>query len=94
MWYSLEPPRRGDSNEYANICFEHKYGNIRVCLFENFQFLEVKLSVYLNTRDLIMERPVNLLKVGEGSVCMCERGGGVWGGHVYVGRGVGVGVAF
>ena len=23
--YSLEPPRRGGSNEYHNLCFEQKY---------------------------------------------------------------------
>ena len=28
--------------------------NIRVFLSENFQFLEVKFSVYLNRRDLVM----------------------------------------
>ena len=25
MWYSLEPPHRGGSNEYHNLCFEQKY---------------------------------------------------------------------
>ena len=25
LWYSLEPPRRGGSNEYHNLCFEQKY---------------------------------------------------------------------
>ena len=29
-------------------------GNIRVILFENFQFLEVKFSVYLNRRVFVM----------------------------------------
>ena len=24
-WYSLEPPRRGGSNEYKNLCFKQKY---------------------------------------------------------------------
>ena len=24
--YSLEPPRRGGSNEYHNLCFEQTYG--------------------------------------------------------------------
>ena len=23
-WYSLDPPRRGGSNEYHNLCFEQK----------------------------------------------------------------------
>ena len=26
--YSLEPPRRGGSNEYHNLCFEQKYEKI------------------------------------------------------------------
>ena len=25
LWYSLEPPRRGGSNEYHSLCFEQKY---------------------------------------------------------------------
>ena len=37
-----------------NLCFEKKYENIRVFLSENFQFLEVKLSIYLNRRILVM----------------------------------------
>ena len=31
--YSLEPPRRGGSNEYHNLCFEQKYEKYQnVCL--------------------------------------------------------------
>ena len=53
--YSLEPPRRGGSNGYTNLCFEQKYEkkkkkkkkNNRI-LSENFQFLVVKFSIYLN----------------------------------------------
>ena len=37
--YSLEPPRRGGSNEYPNLCFEQKY--------EKYQrFLPEKISVF------------------------------------------------
>ena len=25
LWFSLEAPRRGDSNEYHNLCIEQKY---------------------------------------------------------------------
>ena len=33
--YSLEPPRRGGSNEYHNPCFEQKYEkNIRVFIWK------------------------------------------------------------
>ena len=37
-----------------NLCFEQKYENIRVFLSENFQFLEVKFSIYLNRRVFVM----------------------------------------
>ena len=40
--YSLEPPRRGGSNEYHNLCFEQKYEKTSEFLSENFQFLVVK----------------------------------------------------
>ena len=28
--YSLEPPRRGGSNEYHNLCFEQKYEKYQI----------------------------------------------------------------
>ena len=37
-----------------NLCFEQKYEKISEFLSENFQFLEVKLSIYLNRRVFIM----------------------------------------
>ena len=46
--YSLKPPRRGGSNEYHNLCFEQKFEKYQIFLSENFQFLEVKFSIYLN----------------------------------------------
>ena len=46
--YSLEPPHRGGSNEYPNLCFEQKYEKYQIFLIENFQFLVVQFSVYLN----------------------------------------------
>ena len=36
--YSLEPPRRGGSNEYHNLCFEQKYEKYQSFLSETFQF--------------------------------------------------------
>ena len=45
--YSLEPPLRGGSNEYP-LSFEQKYEKYRSFLSENFQFLEMKFSIYLN----------------------------------------------
>ena len=59
--YLLEPPRRGGSNEYHNLYVLSKIyvlsksmKNIRVFLSEIFQFLEVKLSIYLNRRVFVM----------------------------------------
>ena len=36
--YSLEPPRRGGSNEYDNLCFEQKYEKYRNFLSEKISF--------------------------------------------------------
>ena len=52
--YSLEPPRRGGSNEYPNLCFDQKYVKYRNFLSENFHFLVVKFSVYLNRHVFVM----------------------------------------
>ena len=42
---------------YVNLCFEQKYEKYqRFFLSENFQFLEVKFSVYLNGRVFVMRR--------------------------------------
>ena len=37
-----------------NLCFEQKYENISEFLSENFQFLEVKFSIYLNRRVFVL----------------------------------------
>ena len=39
-----------------NLCFKQKYEKYQGFLSENFQFLEVKLSVYLNRRVFVMSR--------------------------------------
>ena len=36
-----------------NLCFDHKYEKYQ-SLSENFQFLEVKFSIYLNRRVFVM----------------------------------------
>ena len=75
--YSLEPPRRGGSNEYLNLCFEQKaeavltsthnlcfeqkYEKYQSFLSENFQFLEVKFSIHLNRHVFVMFRFVGFL---------------------------------
>ena len=52
--YSLEPPRRGGSNEYHNLSFEQKFEKYQNFLSEKFHFLVVKFSVYLNRRVFVM----------------------------------------
>ena len=37
-----------------NLCFEQKYEKNQSFLSENFQFLEVKFSIYLNRRVFLM----------------------------------------
>ena len=53
--YSLEPPRRGGSNEYPqSIFWAEIWKKIQSFLSENFQFLMVKLSIYLNRHVSVM----------------------------------------
>ena len=52
--HRLWVPRRGGSNEYHNLCFEQKYEKYQNLLSENFQFLVVKFSIYLNRRVFVM----------------------------------------
>ena len=51
--YSLEPPWRGGPNEYHNLCFEQKYEKYQSFLYENFLFLKVKFSIYLDRRVFV-----------------------------------------
>ena len=51
--YSLEPPR-GGSNEYPQSMFEQKYEKYQNFLSENFQFLVIKMSVYLNRHVFVI----------------------------------------
>ena len=54
--YSLEPPHRGGSNEYHNLCIEQKFEKkMSDLLSENLQFLVVKFSVYLNRHVFVMK---------------------------------------
>ena len=53
--YSLEPPRRGGSNEYTQSMFWAEIWKIlEFFLSENFKFLEVKFSIYLKRRVYVM----------------------------------------
>ena len=59
--YSLEPPRRGGSNEYPKSMFWAEIWKISEFLSGNFHFLVVKFSVYLNRRVFVMNlKPVVL----------------------------------
>ena len=42
-WYTLEPPRRGGSNEYHTLCYDEKYEKYQSFLSENFRFFEVNV---------------------------------------------------
>ena len=57
LWYSLEPPRRGGSNEYLQSVFWAEIWKISEFLSENFQFLEVKFSTYLH-REVMFWSPL------------------------------------
>ena len=48
--YSLEPPRRTH-----NLCFEQKCEKYKKYLSENFQFLVVNFSIYLNRHVFVMK---------------------------------------
>ena len=53
--YSLEPPRRGGSNEYPQYMFWAEIRKIsEFFLSEKFQFLEMNCSIYLNRCVFIM----------------------------------------
>ena len=52
--YSLEPPRRGGSNEYPQSMFSAEIRKKSEFLSENFHFLVVKFSVYLNRRVFVI----------------------------------------
>ena len=52
--YSLEPPRRGGSNDTHNLCLEQKNEKYQSFLCEIFQFLKVKFSIYLYRRVFVM----------------------------------------
>ena len=54
--YLLEPPRRGGSNEYPQSMFRAEIWKNQCFLSENFQFLEVKFSVYLNRHVFVMTK--------------------------------------
>ena len=52
--YLLETPCQAVLTSTNNLCFEQKYEKYRNFLSENFQFLQVKFSTYLNRRVFVM----------------------------------------
>ena len=53
--YSLEPPRRGGSNEYSqSIVLSINMKSIRFFYLKTFSFLVGKISIYLNRRVLVI----------------------------------------
>ena len=52
--YSLEPPRRGGSNDTHNLCFEQKHEKYQNFVSEKFHCLVLKLSISLNRHVFVM----------------------------------------
>ena len=50
-----------------NLCFEQKYKKYQSFLTENFQFLEVKFSLYLNRRVFVMMRKLVKYQIRQSS---------------------------
>ena len=62
--YSLEPPRRSGSNQYPQSMFWAEIWKIsEFFLSQNFQFLEVKFSLYLNRLVFVMDLHVSLTEL-------------------------------
>ena len=57
--YLLESPRQGGSNEYPQSMFWAEIWKIAEFLSENFQFLMVKFSIYLNRRVFVKKKKKN-----------------------------------
>ena len=53
--YSLEPPRRGGSNEYPQSMFWAEIWKISEFFIGKFSFLVVKFSAYLNRHVFVMD---------------------------------------
>ena len=57
LWYSLEPPRRGGSNEYPQSIFWAEIWKYQNFFIWKCSFLVGKCSIYLNRRVFVMLRP-------------------------------------
>ena len=70
--YLLELPQQGSSNEYQQSMFWAEIWKISEVLSENFQFLVMKFSVYLNRHVFIMSFTRQHNPVGIASDCKCR----------------------
>ena len=57
-----------------NLCFEQKYKKYQSFLSQNFQFLEVKFSLYLNRRVFVMLSLWGLHRLGSFSAIFYKGG--------------------
>ena len=62
LWVSLEPPRRGGSNEYPQSMFWAEIRKKLEFLSVKFQFLVVKFSIFLNRRVFVMVVYISVLR--------------------------------
>ena len=69
--YSLEPPRRGGSNECPQSMFWAEIRKISEFLSENFHFLVVKFLVYLNRRVFVMSAPAHTCAIAKAAITDC-----------------------
>ena len=54
LWVLVRTARRGGSNEYPQSMFWAEIWKISEFLYKNFQFLEMKFSIFLNRRVFVM----------------------------------------
>ena len=71
LWYLLEPPRRGGSNEYPQSMFWAEIWKISEFLSDFCHFLVVKFSVYFNRRVFVMRHSLHsyILQANLGLYC-------------------------
>ena len=51
LWYSLEPPLRGCSNEYYNLCFEQKHEKYQNFYLKTFRFGDEIFNILKGTKN-------------------------------------------
>ena len=73
---SAQKHRMGVLTRTYNLCFEQKYKEYQnflvIFLYENFQFLEVKFSIYLSRRVFVMKISKLLLWAPSFNKALCR----------------------